>query len=168
MITDINELRRKAWYLLPLFFFGAVAPAWIFIFSLQQLMQGFRNQEPVLHIQSGVVLMPLGSVMMLLALALGIARCIPLQELATNIERWFLRLLLVILILIPIVMISGSLIQNHYLPKLGYSKCTDLMHNRSILANFWIKPADLCVSGKTVDWVREQAAKRANESKSTQ
>jgi heme A synthase len=161
-MQTIHQRRRSAWYSWPLILLLVVVPSWIFIFSFQQLTHGLNERDSVLHIQSGVVILPLISITMMLLLALDIARCIPCDSLADKLEIWFMRLLFATLILIPFVLIGGTLIQNHYLPKMGYSKCTDLMHNRSMLANYWIKPTDLCVSGKTVDWVREQAAKRAS------
>jgi hypothetical protein len=157
-----QELRRMAWYAWPFNFLLAAVPAWIFVGALERLTQGLRNQDPVLYIQSIGAIVPLFSLTMLTMLALIIARTIPLEALATKIERWLLRLLFTCIISIPIVMIVGSLIQHHYLPKLGYSKCNILFNGRSMLANTWIKPADLCVYNKTTSWVREEAAKRAS------
>jgi hypothetical protein len=157
-----QELRRMAWYFLPFIFIVAADLAWSFIDDVQLITRSFREDAPVLYIQSGVVIFPLVSITMLTMLALAIARMIPLEALATKIERWLLRLLFTCIILIPIVMIVGSLIQHHYLPKLGYSKCNILFNGRSMLANTWIKPADLCVYNKTTSWVREEAAKRAS------
>jgi hypothetical protein len=157
-----QELRRMAWYAWPFNFLLAAVPAWIFVGALERLTQGLRNQDPVLYIQSIGAIVPLFSLTMLTMLALIIARMIPLEALASKIEPWFIRLLFICIISIPIVMVVGSLIQNHYLPKLGYSKCNILFNSRSMLANTWIKPADLCVYNKTTSWVREEAAKRAS------
>jgi hypothetical protein len=157
-----QELRRMAWYLWPFFLFLAVGSIWLFIGELEQLTQGLRNQDPVLYIQSVGAIAPLFAVLMLVNLAVHITRAFEHEALASKIEPWFIRLLFTCIILIPIVMVVGSLIQHHYLPKLGYSKCNILFNSRSMLANTWIKPADLCVYNKTTSWVREEAAKRAS------
>ena len=108
----------------------------------------------------GVPLMGLLSVVLF---ALGILRAIPYHGIWLKRLIWLtMTTLFSMLALIVIVPLTSPLIQNHYMPKLGYSKCLLLEGGRfSLWSTDWVKNPDWCVKGKTREWVNEQAALQA-------
>lgn len=54
-----------------------------------------------------------------------------------------------------------TLLQYHYMPKLGYSKCNELQGHPTMWFNDWIKNPEWCVRGKDRTWVLEQAQRQA-------
>jgi hypothetical protein len=167
-MANIVALRRHGWWMFPCIFACASLIAWFTISDMQKIVKSITTDSPVLYIQSISLISPFVSATLFLLLAVGVARYYDLEKFIIRLEKWLLLSGLTTVFLIPMTMIVGSLIQHHYLPKLGYSKCNILFNGRSMLANTWIKPADLCVYNKTTSWVREEAAKRASQAKPNQ
>jgi hypothetical protein len=59
--------------------------------------------------------------------------------------------------LLALVLTTSTFLQNHFMPRLGYSQCTELQGNPTLWFTDWVKHPAWCVSGKTLEWVTEQA-----------
>jgi hypothetical protein len=161
-MIDIPKLRRTAWWLFPLLFLISAGSAWLFILDFKPSALLIKKNDPVLYNQLPILLIPGVSVSMFFVLLTAIARYNYREDIAVWFEKWLLRFMLAGLVISSIAYIGNYFLNAYYLRSLGYSYCTDLAPRRPVFASIWVKPADLCVNGKTMDWVREEAAKRAS------
>lgn len=53
-----------------------------------------------------------------------------------------------------------ALLQYHYMPRLGYSKCNELQGHPTMWFNDWVRNPEWCVRGKDRAWVLEQAQRQ--------
>lgn len=164
------EIRKKLWWGLP-FCLGLGGFSWWvtdLLFSNELL--GLFALAPIVRMTPmgwlGVPLMGLLSVMLF---ALGILRAIPYHGIWLKRLIWLtMTTLFSMLGLIVTVPLISPLVQNYYMPKLGYSKCLLLEGGRfSLWSTDWVKNPDWCVKGKTREWVNEQAALQATTAQPT-
>lgn len=61
--------------------------------------------------------------------------------------------------LMILLMASSTLLQNHFMPPMGYIRCDSLHGSQSIWSTDWVNASNLCVHGRTLEWANEQARK---------
>ena len=125
------------------------------------MLRDLVEQPASIRIGSLVFLQPVFAALRLCVFLLAFLRIKQIEKTANWVERCiFMPLLVLALILIPVLNVSGSLLQRHYLPRMGYHYCDKLSGNPTVWSNDWVKDPELCVYKKTHEWVREQAAQK--------
>lgn len=137
--------------------------AWSTIYGLVPMIRDIAEQQASLRIRSLGFLQPIGTVVALVTLVAVILRIWRFDKAVNWVERRIMiPVVVIMLILIPVLIIGGSLLQRHYLPRMGYHYCDKLNDNPSVWFNDWVKDPELCISKKTHEWVREQAARKTS------
>lgn len=137
--------------LIPMTYYG--------MFHLISEIQRLQADAPVIRVYAASILSPLVGMLVVAALASLIARAIPASPTVLhNMGRCinFLMLWGCAPPLLFVVFLARPL-QQHYMPKLGYSECGLLHGNPTLWFTDWIKNPAWCVKGKDRDWVFEQA-----------
>jgi hypothetical protein len=160
------EIRKKLWWILPLFVCLAGA-AWDLtdqMFS-EELLSLFALGPSVRMTPIAWFLAPAVLLFSLTIAPLGVLRAIPYHGIwSKRLESWMVNTLFIAFGLIVTVPFVSPLVQNHYMPKLGYNKCLLLQGGGfSLSSTDWVKNPDWCVKGKTREWVNEQAALQASK-----
>ncbi len=157
------EIRKKLWWALP-FFIGLAIFCWWGAKSVYLDFLGLLALDPTVRLMPLILLLgPLVILMCVEIFTLHILKAVPYHGI------WLRRLISLttttvlamfgFMVTVPFV---SPLVQNHYMPKLGYSKCLLLEGGRfSLWSTDWVKNPDWCVKGKTREWVNEQAALQA-------
>ncbi|GKT25537.1 hypothetical protein [Acidovorax sp. SUPP3334] len=57
------------------------------------------------------------------------------------------------MVLIPVT----SVAQRFYMPSVGYTVCSELQGHPTMWFTDWVRDPALCVKGKSLEWVTEQA-----------
>lgn len=162
-MIDIPNLKKTAVWSVPLQLFGIWLGAWVTIDGLVPMIRDIAEQPASLRIGPLLFLLPVFAILCLSILFLFVFRIRLYEKAAIWVERRILiPVVVVMLILIPVLIVGGSLLQRHYLPKMGYHYCNKLNDNPSVWFNDWVKDPELCVYKKTHEWVREQAAKKVS------
>jgi hypothetical protein len=158
LTPDFKTAARKiAWWGLPLISSSIVGSLLIFFKVTIPTIVAIINQEPVLRIGSIGLIMPFCALLMVLVLVLFLMRIFDIKKGAEKVEMAFVYIGIFTIVLIPIVSITGSLLQRHYLPQLGYTHCSLLYGNPTVYSNDWLKNPELCQYKKDIAWAREQA-----------
>lgn len=154
---DIPALRKTMLWSTPLFI-GIVANCvWATLHGVVPVFQGIAARAPVVRIAPAAQLAPFVAVVCIMAIVLGAMRVALCREAAiAKFERAFTIAVLasgLVMLLIPVT----SFIQRLYMPSLGYTACYELQGNPTLWFTDWVKDPALCVKGKSLDWVNEQA-----------
>lgn len=158
-MIDVTALKKMAFWGVPLMLFGAWLGIWGTIYGLVPMIRDLAEQPASLRIGPLGFLQPVGAALSLSMLVLFFLRIGRFEKAGNWVERRvFLPIVVLGLILIPVLVIGGSLLQRHYLPRMGYHYCSMLEGGPSMWSNDWVKDPELCVYQKTHEWVREQAA----------
>jgi hypothetical protein len=162
-MIDVAKARKTAIWFVPLLLLLIWGGATGTIDGLVPMIRDLADQPASLRIGPLSFLQPVGTVMCLSILVLLLLRIWRFEKAGTWVERRVLiPVVVVMLILIPVLIIGGSLLQRYYLPQMGYHYCDKLSGNPSTWFNDWVKDPELCVHKQTHEWVREQAAKKAS------
>jgi hypothetical protein len=160
------EIRKKMWWMLP-FLLGFVGGCWWFTYELvsEEVLALFALAPSVRVAPLGWLLTPVMALSCMALFVLLLLKAIPHHGIWTKrMVWWTMATLFTAFGLIVTVPLLSPLVQNHYLPKLGYSKCLLLKGGGfSLMSTDWVKNPDWCVKGKTRDWVNEQAALQASK-----
>lgn len=154
----VGEVRKALIWGVPFLVGLAVACGWLFFGSVIPSTRDLLGLAPVVRVGSMGYLTPFVGAIAVLTMVLLILKAIPYQGKAYKlIERANLGFIFGAFILMVLILCTSALVQNHYLPKLGYSKCTELQGNPTMWFTDWVKNPEWCVEGKTREWVNEQA-----------
>ena len=160
------EIRKNLWWMLP-FAAGLGGVCWWFTYELvsEEVLALFVLAPSVRVAPLGWFLTPLVALYCLIGTPLVVLRAIPYHGIwLKRLVRLTMTTLFSMLALIVTVPLISPLVQNYYLPKLGYSKCLLLKGGGfSLVSTDWVKNPDWCVKGKTREWVNEQAALQASK-----
>lgn len=155
---DLNQVRKALIWGLPFLVGMMAACSWMFVFSVIPATRELLNLAPAVRVGALGYLTPLVGLTSVITAVLLILRAIPYQGRAYQVLEYinvgtifggFAALLL--------ILTTSTLLQSHYMPKLGYSKCNELQGNPTLWFTDWVKNPDWCVRGKTREWVNEQA-----------
>jgi hypothetical protein len=114
---------------------------------------------PMVRIGGAVVLVPPILLLFVILSIMLVLRAVPAYE---GVSAFLGRVvnIMVLWIMIPLfffVLLIARPLQQHYMPKLGYSQCSLLSGNRALYFTDWVKNPAWCVKGKDREWVFEQA-----------
>jgi hypothetical protein len=118
-----------------------------------------RSHAPIIEITGMALISPLAFVFLLSALLVAISRAFSLEGIAVWIEKkvWIKVTFVLGVSMVAIAILSWP-VQDHFMPKLGYSRCGILYGHTSLMsAARWLKYPELCVRDKSIAWVKEQA-----------
>ena len=158
-MIDLQRLRRATVWGVPFLLLTIVFIIWVFVNDVPSTINDLKNSAPSLRIAPLGLMMPIFTLLLTSLLVLIPLRLMQLEKAGAIAEKIMIAFLVILLFMAPILMIGGSLLQNHYLPDMGYHRCDELPFSRSIYSDHWVKDPKWCVRGKGHDWVREQAAK---------
>jgi len=154
---DIPALRKTMWWSTPLFLGIAASCVWATLHGIVPVFQDIAARAPVVRIAPAAQLAPFVAVVCTMAIVLGAMRVAQCREAAiAKFERAFTIAVLasgVMMLLIPVT----SFIQRLYMPSIGYTACHELQGNPTLWFTDWVKDPALCVKGKSLEWVNEQA-----------
>lgn len=154
---DIHRIRKHVRWGIPLYL-GLVAVALLMIRdAMVPMVHDLLSRAPVVRITPGMHLMPCVVAFGSLAIVVMVMRAIPCRaslikkfELAANLA---VAASAIALLLVPVV----SIAQRYYMPSIGYTPCYVLQGQPTLWFTDWIRDPALCVKGKSLDWVNEQA-----------
>jgi hypothetical protein len=153
-----REIRKKLWWMLPFFSTMAVL-AWTATFyfvapSVQELL----HLTPSVRIEPAGLLAPVFGVLCTVIVVLSLVRAIPYNGIWSKRLEWLMNgIVFSAGGLVVLIIFGSSLVQDHYMPKLGYVRCDLLQGNPTLWFTDWVKNPDWCVQSKTREWVNEQA-----------
>lgn len=154
---DIPALRKIMLWSTPLFLGIAASCVWVTLHGIVPVFQGIAARAPAVRVAPAAQLAPFVAVVCLMAIVLGAMRVAKCRAAAiAKFERAFTIAVLasgLVMLLIPVT----SFIQRVYMPSLGYTACYELQGNPTLWFTDWVKDPALCVKGKSLDWVNEQA-----------
>ena len=155
---DVNQLRRKLVWLLPLMVALLGGCWWLAKNAVFSEIAALRNSGPLVEVTPAAVVIPMFSAMLCFMIALAVLRAIPCQRsLVWTVEITFVWFLIVGYFTTLVLTVAISLLQNSYMVEWGYSSCKVLAGNNNRWSSVWVKNPDWCVKGKTREWVNEQA-----------
>lgn len=158
---DVPTLRKKLVWIVPLFL-GAILLFWyMFDTAVISTYSDIRSRAPIIEITGFALTAPIGIVFFLLMLLVAISRALYLEKIADWIER---NIAVQVTLVLGVSMVATAILswplQEYFMPKLGYSRCDILYGHTSLMsAARWLKYPELCVRGKSIAWVKEQARK---------
>ena len=153
-----QQIRKKLWWMLPVGI-GMVAISWHatlgqLLPSVDELIQ----RAPSVRISPGGLLAPFFGVACVIATVLCLLRAIPYRGSWLKPLEWLMNgFISVAGVVLVLILLGSTLVQNQYMPQLGYTQCDLLQGGASMWSKTWIKNPDWCVQGKTREWVNEQA-----------
>jgi len=155
---DLKEIRKALIWGVPLLAGVSGASFWMVGYDIFPTIDRLISGAAVVRITPGALLFPFVGVFGALGAVIGILRGLPyngkIVKILENICNGFVFASAILLLLI---VTSATLVQNHYMPKLGYTRCDLLQGNPTLYFSDWVKNPDWCVQGKTREWVTEQA-----------
>jgi magnesium-transporting ATPase (P-type) len=161
MSFDAIKAKRIAPLVFILFAFMGIMCIWMFVGIALPSIADIRHSAPSVRITSGAFWTPTWGLACLSLAAAAIPRFFLATKLAERLEKIALWIVLPAVLLIPVFLIGGSLLQRHYMPHLGYHYCDQLSGNPTVWFNDWVRNPAWCVYGKRHEWVREQAARQS-------
>ncbi len=164
-MTPLEDFKKWARWGIPMLVVILGLAAWSLLVAIPSTFNDLANQVPGLRISSGLAVVPFFALFTASLLLMAILLFMGLKKAAELAGYLFIVFFILTLISIPIAFIGGPLLQNHYLPKMGYTECDKLRGGQSFFFNDWVKNPEWCVDQKDHAWVREQAAKRGGEKK---
>jgi hypothetical protein len=163
-MIDVERLKGMLWWGLPLMLGSIVFFVWVFIDDVPRMYAELWQQAPSLRIRPGSLLTPFGALVFFAMLVLTPLRIWKFQALGAWAEKYLLiGSLIAACVAIPIVLIGGHILQQTYLPEMGYTECSKLSGAPSTYFTDWVKDPAWCVYKKDHKWVREQAAIAAKQ-----
>jgi hypothetical protein len=160
MTLDVEKMKSVLWWGVPLVLASTVGFMWTFFDDVPRMYAELHKQSPSLRIRTGSLVMPIGAIMFFSILLLMPFRIFKIEKWAARIEKYLLiGSLIVFVVSLPIVLIGGHILQQTYLPGMGYTECNKLNGAPSVYFTDWVKNPAWCVYKKDHKWVREQAAK---------
>jgi len=135
------------------------ALAWFFTFALiPELVHELQMTAPVVRIWPGITLGPTLLPLALMMIVIPPMKAIPIGKAFTDRAATWINVLLVINFLAMLLMLTTSaFLQGYFMPKKGYTRCTELKDNSYIWFSDWVRDPAWCVKGKSLEWVNEQA-----------
>lgn len=154
---DTKKIRAMLWWGVPLYVGLSAMSFWMVPHLIGSAIEGIATQAPAVRITPGALLFPFVGIFTALGLVIAVLRAIPFNGRPVQImEKIFNLTVLASAIVLALIVTTSTLIQSHYMPKLGYSRCGLLQGNPTVWFTDWVKDQGHCVRGKTVDWVNEQ------------
>ncbi len=122
-------------------------------------VENLLTLAPIVRVSAVSILSPIVGLIGLMLLVALVLRAIPAYE---KVAIYLVRTLTFLILwvcapLLLFVVLLARPLQQHYMPKLGYSECGLLHGNPTLWFTDWIKNPALCVKGKDREWVFEQA-----------
>lgn len=155
---DSTQIRKMLVWGVPLFMGLSIASFWMIHPMIVRPIGQVMALAPAIRVVPGSLVFPFVGVFAALAVVIAILRAIPYNGKPLQIlEKAFNLTVLASFIVLALVVTTGTLLQDHYLPKLGYSRCELLQGNPTLWFTDWVRNPDWCVMGKTLEWVDEQA-----------
>ncbi|WP_208912450.1 hypothetical protein [Paracidovorax avenae] len=128
------------------------------LFSIPSLIDDLKQSAPVVRIWPGIALAPTMLPLGFLALFALTMKAMSLGErIIANITRLIDALVVMNFAILLLLACTSTLLQNHYLPRLGYAKCQELKGQPSPWFSDWVRDPAWCVKGKGLEWIKEQA-----------
>lgn len=158
MVSDPREIRKILFIGVPSSLTVLAMSCLLTFHILIPTVGDLQSQPPMIRIYAGAVLGPFIAPLALMMLVVVPMKAVPIFETFTKkTEKPFNLLILINGIVLVLVLTTSTVLQNHYMPQLGYSRCDLLQGNPALWFSDWVKNPDWCVQGKTREWIDEQA-----------
>lgn len=155
---DTAQIRKMLVWGIPLFMGLSIASFWMVPSMIVRPIGQVMALAPAIRVVPGSLVLPFVGVFAALAVVIALLRAIPYNGKPLHVlEKAFNLTVLASFIALALAATTGTLLQDHYLPKLGYSRCELLQGNPTLWFTDWVRNPDWCVLGKTLEWVDEQA-----------
>jgi hypothetical protein len=155
---EILRVRKMLIWAIPFFLGFSAFCVWFIWVDLIPTIERLRDQAPVIRLRSMGLLVP---VVVLLGPVTVVALVMKALPVALRLQKKMERLINVMVFIsggvMVLIALSSTLLQSHYMPKLGYSRCTLLRDNPTIWFSDWVRDPAWCQRGKTLEWVDAQA-----------
>lgn len=155
---NLKEIRKALIWGVPLLAGVSGSSFWMVGYDIFPTIDRLISGAAVVRITPGALLFPFVGVFGALGVVIGILRGIPYNgKIVKILENAFNAVVFASAIALVLIVTTATLIQNHYMPKLGYTRCDLLQGNPTLWFTDWVKNSDWCVKGRTREWVNEQA-----------
>ncbi|WP_415267635.1 hypothetical protein [Acidovorax sacchari] len=156
--SELAHIRKILPFGIPVMLMLLGVSSYFTFWSIPELFGDLSQPAPVVRIWPGVMLAPAMLPLALLTLIILPMKAVPLgEQLVAKGARLVNILVVVNLAALLLVAFASTVLQNHYLPRLGYAKCQELKGQPSLWFNDWVRDSAWCVQGKSLEWVKEQA-----------
>ena len=158
-LSNAREIRKKLWWMLPFIVVMTFFCWWGTIKFYAPEVKELFALAPSLRLAPVGWLLPMIGVFLVPSGVLAVLRAIPYNGPLTNrLSSLTASIIFLLGGLLLIVALASPLVQNYFLPKLGYTQCQLLEDGSfSLWSTDWVKNPDWCVKGKTRAWVNGQA-----------
>jgi hypothetical protein len=161
-MRDTSQIRKMLIWGIPLFMGLSIASFWMIHPMIVRPIEQIGALAPAIRVVPGSLVFPFVGVFAALAVVIAILRAIPYDgKPLQTLEKAFNLTVLASFIALALVATTSTLLQDRYLPELGYSRCELLQGSPTLWFTDWVRNPDWCVRGKTLEWVDEQAQSAA-------
>ena len=143
---------------IPLYLGVAFGSYWLIAHEIVPAIERLVALAPVIRIGSAALLAPFLMAICPVVIALVILKAIPYEgAVVKKLEYALNALVFAAGGALLLILVASTLVQSHYMAKLGYTRCGLLQGNPTMWFTDWVRNPDWCVRGKTREWVAEQA-----------
>ncbi|MDA8447841.1 hypothetical protein [Paracidovorax valerianellae] len=153
-----SQVRKALVWTIPLFLGITAVSFFVVLYGLVPPINAIASNAPVVRIAPASQVAPFVAAFCLIGIVVGIMRAVPCSDRRIKPYEFAFKIAvvaaLVAMVLIPVTSIG----QRFYMPRLGYSLCSELEGNPTMWFTDWVRNPAWCVGGKSLEWVSEQAA----------
>lgn len=129
--------------------------------ELARVVSDIVELSPSIRISVGLLASFIIIPLCIALLVISIFKAIPIRWKGVDLLVKFLNINIFVAAVFMIVGVPAlTLLQYHYMPRLGYSKCNILRGHPNMWFNDWVRNPEWCVRGKDRAWVLEQAQRQ--------
>jgi hypothetical protein len=155
---DIQTIRRTMLWAGPLLLASAVLFCWAFFQAVLPGIQRLAELSPAVRIVPLGLLLPLIAAISVMGAVIGLLRSLPVERACVPALQRAVHLMVLATFGTMLVIAAGStVVQNHLMPRYGYTRCDVLQGSPSLWSSDWVRNPAWCQRGKTLEWVDTQA-----------
>ena len=158
-MEDVQHIRKTVIWAVPVCLLGLVLVVVGFGMDFVDTVNDLRSLAPSIRLRPAIAVAPITILFMVLVLVFGVFKAIPSPIAASRSQYFMLRVLALNVVLMVVVLLFARPFQDSQMPKLGYTSCDLLQGNPTVWFQDWVRNPEWCVSGKSREWVAEQAAR---------
>jgi len=156
---DPIQIRKTIWWFLPICLAVIALGVWVINVDFIPSIKDLFALSPTVRVTAGEVVFPFFVLFLATMFPISIMRAVPVDERYVKPFESFAKMTAYIMFASVAFSAVVGIGQYYLMPSLGYSQCNILKGHPTLYFSDWVKDANLCIKGKTREWVREQAAK---------
>ncbi|AVS61483.1 hypothetical protein C8241_06890 [Paracidovorax avenae] len=154
---DVARIRKTLIWGIPLYLGVAIGSILMVAYIMVPTIEGIAERAPVVRIGPAVLVAPFVAAFCLLGVVVASMRAIPCSDrIIKPLERAFIATVFAGVGAMLLIPVTAALARSQ-MPSIGYTQCHVLQGQPTLWFTDWVRDPALCVKGKSLDWVNEQA-----------